>query len=226
MAIKAVVTEEEFTGLADGVKSLYAKNDDGAYVLDVDGVDSHPAVSGLKNNHDRLLGEKKAADKARAEAERLAAEKAAADALQKGEFEQLYKSAKSELDAKAAEIEEIKGRVASEKLNSEAVKLASQLASESWRQELLVEQIQKRLALTDEGIKIKDAAGNLTVQTMKQFTDEIKGKYPGLVDGSKSTGGGASKQSQDGGAGGGKQNMAGTPAERRAAIAAKYDLDK
>lgn len=224
MALKAVVAEQDFVALDDGVKALYEKTESGNYALVIDGVDDLPTVKGLKNNHDQLLSEKKAADKAKKEAEIAAANASAAEAAKRGEYEQLYKSAQAKLDETLQQVEEIKGRVAAEKLSTAAVKLAGELSSDPGRQELLAEKIAARLALTDEGVKVKDAAGNLTVQTVKQLSEEIKGAYPFLVDGNKASGGGAARQQQDGRAGS-KQNMAGTPAERRAAIAAKFDLN-
>jgi len=46
MKLKAVL--ESLDGLDESLKGLYSKNEHGEFVLDLDGVDSHPAVRGLK----------------------------------------------------------------------------------------------------------------------------------------------------------------------------------
>ena len=205
MALKAVVADADFVALDDGVKALYEKTESGNYALAIDGVDDLPTVKGLKNNHDQLLTEKKAADKAKKEAEIAAANASAAEAAKRGEYEQLYKSAQAKLDETLQQVEEIKGRVAAEKLNTAAVKLASALSTDPGRQELLAEKIEKRLALTDEGIKVKDKAGNLSIMSLEKLGEEMKASYPFLADGNKASGGGAARHTNTGGAGGGKK---------------------
>lgn len=50
MGLKAVLNEDEFGELEEGQKALYLEND-GRFVLDIDGVDDMPAVRSLKNGH-------------------------------------------------------------------------------------------------------------------------------------------------------------------------------
>lgn len=50
MALKAVITQEEYDGLEEAVQGLYRKAQKGdTYILDITGVDEHPSVVGLKN---------------------------------------------------------------------------------------------------------------------------------------------------------------------------------
>lgn len=50
MKLKAVLTTLD--GLAEPLKALYAENEHGEFVLDLDGVDAHPTVRGLKTAHE------------------------------------------------------------------------------------------------------------------------------------------------------------------------------
>lgn len=54
MKLKAVLDSLE--GLDDSLKPLYAENEHGEFVLDLDGVDSHPAVRGLAAALDNKKG--------------------------------------------------------------------------------------------------------------------------------------------------------------------------
>lgn len=49
MALKTVITSEEFEGLDDGLRSHYIESQAGGYVLDAGDLDQHPKVLGLRN---------------------------------------------------------------------------------------------------------------------------------------------------------------------------------
>lgn len=67
MKLKAVV--DSLDGVDEALRSLYAESDDG-YVLQLDGIDDHPNVSGLKKTQSRALEQ---ARKAKDERDELAA---------------------------------------------------------------------------------------------------------------------------------------------------------
>jgi len=99
------------------------------------------------------------------------------------------------------EYEGLQGSIATEKKNNAAMKIATELADGS-NAELLAEFLGRRLKFTDEGIKVTDAAGNLTVSSMDDLKKEFAGdaRYAALLKGNQSSGGGASGGSNGGGA--------------------------
>lgn len=143
-------------------------------------------VNKLANHNEQLFNEtKKAKEKAKEKEEAL---KSTSD------FEQLFKTT----DEKRKELEEKLNHVhnerAKEKIKSEAIKLASsQGLAEGANVELLSTFIEKRLKYTDEGIKVLDENGNLTVSKLDDLKQEfIKNpKYASLITSTKATGGGA-----------------------------------
>lgn len=55
MTLKAVLTLDEYDGVDEAVQGLYRQNQTkDAWILDLDGVQEHPAVKGLKNTLDRF----------------------------------------------------------------------------------------------------------------------------------------------------------------------------
>lgn len=64
MALKAVLSEQEFGELGEDVKGLYTQTEDGGYVVDVEGVDDLPTVQGLKSGHQRSKKERDEAKRA------------------------------------------------------------------------------------------------------------------------------------------------------------------
>lgn len=146
----------------------------------------------MKAKAEQLLDEtKKAKAKAREESEAKASiEKE--KAKRSGDYEQLLKSSESERMALQNQLQELRDRVSKEKTNNTAMKLAAELADGS-NAEILSEFISRRLKYTDDGIKVLDSKGDLTVSGLEDLKREFESseKYRALVRGSKSTGGGA-----------------------------------
>lgn len=71
MALKSVL--ESLEGVDDAVKPFYTETD-GKFVLQVDGVDSHPEVANLKSAYERTKADRDAARKERDDAKALAAD--------------------------------------------------------------------------------------------------------------------------------------------------------
>jgi len=159
-------------------------------------------VALLSKNEELLNETKKAKTKAREEAEaKSAAEKEKAEKA--GEFEQLYKSSEKERQSLREELQNLYSNIGKEKTWNEAMKIASEFA-DGYKAELLAEKIQPRMRWTEDGLKVVDASGALTVSTQEDLKNEFANneKYHFLFRGNKSSGGGAS--------GGGKVSDSGT----------------
>ena len=156
----------------------------------------------MKGHMDTLLGETKAAKslaKQQAEdATNLANEKAKRD----GDFEQLYKSSTEQASGYKAELETLLGSISTSNTNREAMSIAMQLA-DGFNAELLSEKIALRLKYTEEGVKVLDANGQLTVSTIDDLKTEFSNneRYASLLKGNQSSGGGAVGGKNSGAAG-------------------------
>lgn len=149
----------------------------------------------MKGKMDQLLGETK-----RAKAERMKAEEEAA--RKAGDFEQLFNSSESKLQETQKELENLRLGIANEKRHNEAVRIAGQLA-DGHNAELLATFIETRIKYTDEGVKVLDSAGQLTVSSLDDLANEFKtdARYSALIKGSQSSGGGATGNNGSGSAG-------------------------
>lgn len=146
----------------------------------------------MKGHMDTLLGETKQAKalaKKQSEEATLAAnEKAKKD----GDFEQLYNSSTEQATGYKTQLETLQNTISSDKTNSAAMSLAVQLA-DGYNAELLSEKIALRLKYTEEGVKVLDANGQLTVSSIEDLKTEFSGneRYASLLKGNQSSGGGA-----------------------------------
>ncbi len=153
-------------------------------------------VSGLKNKVDELLGEKKSATQKAKELEEQQKQQEEERLKEKEQFRELYEreqEAKRELQEK---YEEFQHRIQSQTIQSEAVKLASELTRDTARGELLQEKASQYAKYSEDGVTFE--LGGVPVDKEKILT-HLREKYPFLVDGSGATGGGAAGQ-QNGGA--------------------------
>lgn len=146
----------------------------------------------LKAKHTELLGETKKAKEARRIAEQTAAEEARRKAEAEGNHEQLYKSAMAELERTRGELSTVHNKIANEKVNNTAMEIAAQLA-EGHNAKLLSEFIAKRLKFAEDGVRVTDSNGNLTVSTLSDLANEFKTNesFASLVKGNQSAGGSA-----------------------------------
>ena len=126
---------------------------------------------------------------AQKEAERQAREKAEAE----GNYEQLFKSSEQERENLRQQLETLQQQNSQKAINEKALKIATNLADGA-NVELLSEFIARRLKYTDEGIKVVDESGNLTISTIDDLQKEFAGsaRYASLIKGNQSSGGGAS----------------------------------
>ena len=154
--------------------------------------DMQQQFDAVKSKADELLDEtKKAKAKAREEAD--AAEQARIEkATKNGDFEQLLKSSEQQRKDLEDKLHALNNKVGTEKTRSESMRLASELADGA-NAELLSEFIGKRIKYTDEGLKVLDQNGDLTVSSLDDLKREFESseKFKALIRGNKSSGGGA-----------------------------------
>ena len=204
MALQYKLDAEAFGSLEEGQQGLY-KQEGNVYILDVDGISpgGDDDIARLKEQNEKLLSEKKAAQRAAKEAEDAAAKEAADKAKAEGDYKQLFESQQAETEKWKQQFADLETKVQTQAVKGEAQRIAATLTKDTARAELLTEKIQQRLKPTDEGIKVTDEAGNLTVSTVDELTANIKTTFPFLVDGSQASGGAA--PGSKGGAGDQKQ---------------------
>lgn len=149
----------------------------------------------------RLTAKIGEANKHKKEADKKAKESARQKAEADNDFEQLFKSSEHERDSLQSQLDSLNSSNAVKEQKAAAMKIATTL-SEGANVELLADFIQRRLKYTDEGIKVTNEAGELTVSTLEDLAKEFAGgaRYASLIKGSKSSGGGASGGSDGGGA--------------------------
>lgn len=208
MALKAILNNID--SLPEDVKKEYKKGDDGNFHLDVDGIDDHPAVKGLKNSMTNAKSERATAQTALTTAQ-ADLQKARDDlddlhrgAVPKGDVAKLEKSWGDKLAARELElggrITKLEGTV-DKSVRQDA---ASKLASDVFLNPALgLPHVLPRLKVQEEGdnfvIKILDAAGAPSALTMDDFKKELlqnKDLAP-ILRGTRASGSGAG-----GGAGG------------------------
>ena len=155
----------------------------------------------MKAKMDELLTEAKKAKSAKREIEEQSQVERERIAREKGDFEQLHRSSEERYQATVKELESMRANVANEKRNNAAMKVATELADGA-NAELLSEFISRRLKYHDDGVKVTDSSGDLTVSTLDDLKAEFKNdaKYSSLLKGNQSSGGGASGGSNSGGA--------------------------
>ena len=150
------------------------------------------STTSMQAKMDQLLSETKtakgAAKQAAEEAQKILDEKALAD----NNYEELYKSSEAKNEKLMADFNGLREDISSKDRSSMANKIANQLA-EGQNAELLSTFIAPRLKSTDEGIKILDNNGALTVLTPEELATEFKSsdRYASLLKGNQASGGGA-----------------------------------
>lgn len=155
----------------------------------------------MQGKMDELLGETKRAKAASREAKDVATAAAHAKAQKDGDFEQLYKSSQEQANAFKSELESLNSNIASERQGSAAMKIASSLA-DGPNAEILATFIKGRLRYTDDGMKVLDANGQLTVSSNEELAAEFQNnaRYASLLRGNQSSGGSATGGSKSSGA--------------------------
>ncbi len=147
-------------------------------------------TTSMKSKMDELLGETKKAKALKNQADEEAANIAKAKALKDNDFEQLFKSSEEQRVNSDNRYNKLIEKGAKEKQKAEAMRISIQLADGD-NAELLSQFIAPRLKYTDEGIKILDINGQLTVSTIDDLKTEFQNnvRYAALLKGNQSSGG-------------------------------------
>jgi hypothetical protein len=150
-------------------------------------------TKGLKSKVDELLGEKKSVTQKAREAEEKATQDAEKRAKESNDFKSLFESSEAKREESDRKYNDLQSGIRKEKRTNAAMKLAGELASGS-NAELLSEFVSRRLDINEEGkLMVLDGEGNPTVSTLADLKKDFisSGKFDSLIDGSKSTGSGA-----------------------------------
>lgn len=155
----------------------------------------------MKAKMDELLGETKKAKALKKQADDDAAAISKAKAIKDNDFEQLFKSSEQQREKSDNQYSELLGKIATDKQKAEAMRISIQLADGD-NAELLSQFIAPRLKYTDDGVKILDINGQLTVSTIDDLKAEFQNnaRYSALLKGNQSSGGGASGGNNSGSA--------------------------
>ncbi len=185
---------ESIEDLDESVQELYTEQD-GAYVLTVDGLPQPEDTTGLKNKLNELMTEAKDAKRKARDLEESKSKQEEDSAKEKGEFKTLWEQAQQRLSEKDEELKEFSEKIQQKDVNIAARSVGSMLAkSDAKRAEVLSDYAAKYARHNGEEVEfIVNGAQVDTNALMAHLTKE----YPFLVDGSNATGGGA--QSSSGG---------------------------
>lgn len=155
----------------------------------------------LNGKVSELLSETKKAKQERRDADAAATAATRQQAEKDGNHEQLYKSALSELESMTSQFNDMRHANERKDVSQAALKIAGELA-EGENIGLLSEFIGKRLKYAEDGVKVTDENGGLTVSSLSDLAKEIAGsaRFASLIKGNQSSGGGASGGSSGGGA--------------------------
>jgi len=173
------------------------KHEDGTEIEVYTAEELQKETSGLKAKVDELLGESKSAKQKARELEEAQALAAEEQAKKQGEWQSLYEKeqkAKAELSEKYTQFQR---QIQSKEIEGSAMSLANQLTRDTKRAELLKKEISQFTKYTESGVVFE--MGGVQVDSAKILA-HISENYPFLVDGTGSTGGGASGQNKGSGA--------------------------
>ena len=146
----------------------------------------------MGNKINELLGESKKAKDARRQAEQLAADEARKKAAAEGNYEQLFQSSEEQRKMLEEQLTGLTSSIHQKEVKNSALKVASELA-EGANVELLAEFIERRLKFAEDGVKVTNESGDLTVSTLDDLRKEFAGsaRYASLIKGNQASGGGA-----------------------------------
>jgi len=158
-------------------------------------------MAAITAENDRLMAKINAANKHQKDSERAARQAEREKAEAAGNYEQLFKSSENERQTLAQQLEEMRAANEAKEISGQAMKLAIELA-DGPNAEILADYISRRLKYTDNGIKITDSNGDLTVSTLADLKGEFAGsaRFASLIKGNQSSGGGAIGGTNGGGA--------------------------
>ena len=146
----------------------------------------------MKSKMDELLTETKKAKAAKRETEESARLASEEKAKAEGNFEQLFKSQQEKNEELSSKYSELKVSISQSKIKNIAMEISTELA-DGPNAKILSTFIAQRLKDTDDGLKVLDGNGNLTVSSTEDLKNEFKNNtdYMSLLKGNQASGGGA-----------------------------------
>lgn len=184
---------DSLDGLDDSIKALYEQKGE-RFRLKVEGID--PADE-LKEALRKERDERRAAKDKLAEFEKAQTESEAKRLEETQQFESLYKNTKGELEKRTSELDEFRRKIADKERGELATQLANALSRDTGKADLLKKEALAFIQHTSDGVVISGPDGTMTAEQLgKHLTD----RYPFLVDGNQSSGGGATGSNSSGGA--------------------------
>ena len=174
-------------------KPLYEEKG-GKYRLKVTGID--PADE-LKEALRKERDDRKAANAKLSDYEKAQAESEAKRLEEKQEYETLYKNTKGAFDKQSQEFEDFRRKLADKDRGELATELANSLTRDVSRADLLKKEALSYIQHTADGVVISGPDGTLTKDQLKS---QLAERYPFLVDGNQSSGGGATGSNKGSGA--------------------------
>lgn len=179
-------------------------------------------TGGLKAKVEELLGEKKTISQKAKDLEALQKQAEEDRLKEKDEFKTLYEREQEEKRSLQQKYEEFQGLIKDKEIDSASMAVALSLTNDTQKAELLKKEVKYHARYGEDG-SVTFEMGGVPVERDK-LINSLADEYPFLVDGSKSSGGGANGSKSGGGAA--KQgNMGGSREERKAAIRQKFNLD-
>lgn len=184
---------DSLEGLDESVKGLYEQKGE-RFRLKVEGID--PADE-LKEALRKERDERRAAKDKLAEFEKAQTESEAKRLEETQQFESLYKNTKGELEKRTSELDEFRRKIADKERGELATQLANALSRDTGKAELLKKEALAFIQHTSDGVVISGPDGTMTAEQLGKHLTE---RYPFLVDGNQSSGGGATGSNSSGGA--------------------------
>lgn len=235
MALKKILTEDQFNALDDVTKLNYKKGADNKFHLDLEEDDAEA----LKRAKEHEKNARKAAEERAEAAEKKLKEQedarraAEEDAARKaGDVTALEASWKQKRDADVAAAEaktkRIEAALKVQLVDNVAAALANKISTAP---SLLIAVIKKRLTVeipTDEGseplTRVLDASGRPSAMGLNDLEKEIidNPEYAAIIKASSASGGGATPQRQGGGAPTGKKKLSEMTATEEAQFANEH----
>ena len=180
-------------GVEEQFKPLYEEKG-GKYRLKVTGID--PADE-LKEALRKEREDRQAANAKLSDYEKAQAESEAKRLEEKQEFETLYKNTKGAFDKQSQEFDDFRRKLADKDRGELATELANSLTRDVSRADLLKKEALAYIQHTADGVVISGPDGTLTKDQLKS---QLAERYPFLVDGNQSSGGGATGSNKGSGA--------------------------
>ena len=185
------------SGDGEGSEGGAGKTDEGTAAL----VELQGKMDTIQAENDRLNAKVSAANKHQKESEKKARQADREKAEASNDYEQLFKSSEQERTGLQEQLDSLNANIQAKDVKAAAAAIAAELA-DGPNQTILARFVADRLKYAEDGVKVTDSAGNLTVSTLDDLRDEFKGsaQFSSLIKGNQSSGGGATGGSSSGGA--------------------------